>query len=166
MRKMKKTLSILVLNHPGVLSRVAGLFFRRGFNIESLAVGETHQEGISRITIVTTGDEATLTQIKNQISKLYEVQAVRDYAETEAARRELVLVKISVSPASRAEVASLADVAGGRICDFTASTMTLALSDTAERNNTALGILEPYGIVELARTGTIALELGEGAIVP
>jgi len=160
----KRTISILVDNQPGVLTRVAGLFARRGFNIESLAVGETEKPETSRITIVTVGDEQTLFQIKNQLRKLEDVRLVRDYADDESARRELVLIKLKVNMNQRAELASLADIVDARICDITPTTLTIELNDCAESNLRVIELVRPYGILEFVRTGTVALRLGEETI--
>ena len=160
----KRTISILVDNQPGVLTRVAGLFARRGFNIESLAVGETEKPEISRITIVTVGDEKTLFQIKNQLRKLEDVRLVRDYADDESARRELILVKLKLGADQRSELASLADIVDASICDITANTITIELNDSAEQNARVIELVRPYGILEFVRTGTVALRLGEETI--
>ena len=149
---MKHTISILVENHAGVLARVAGLFARRGFNIDSLAVGVTEDEKISRITIIADGTAYTLEQIEKQLNKLIDVIKVRHLPAEELLSRELVLIKVACQPSQRAELISLADI--------TVNTMTLELSDSVPRIKTFEELLRPYGIKETVRTGSIAMQKG------
>ena len=130
---MKHTISILVENHAGVLARVAGLFARRGFNIDSLAVGVTEDEKISRITIIADGTAYTLEQIEKQLNKLIDVIKVRHLPAEELLSRELVLIKVACQPSQRAELISLAEIAKAKISDITVNTMTLELSDSVPR---------------------------------
>ena len=139
---MKHTISILVENHAGVLARVAGLFARRGFNIDSLAVGVTEDEKISRITIIADGTAYTLEQIEKQLNKLIDV------------------IKVACQPSQRAELISLAEIAKAKISDITVNTMTLELSDSVPRIKTFEELLRPYGIKETVRTGSIAMQKG------
>lgn len=157
---MKHTISILVENHAGVLARVAGLFARRGFNIDSLAVGVTDDENISRITIIADGTAYTLEQIEKQLNKLIDVIKVRHLEENELLSRELVLIKVACQPAQRAELISIAEIAKAKISDITVNTMTLELSDSVPRIKTFEELLRPYGIKEVVRTGTIAMQKG------
>ena len=153
---MKHTISILVENHAGVLARVAGLFARRGFNIDSLAVGVTEDEKISRITIIADGTAYTLEQIEKQLNKLIDVIKVRHLPAEELLSRELVLIKVACQPSQRAELISLAEIAKAKISD----TMTLELSDSVPRIKTFEELLRPYGIKETVRTGSIAMQKG------
>ena len=157
---MKHTISVLVENHSGVLSRISGLFSRRGFNIDSLAVGPTHDPTVSRITIVADGDEHTVEQIEKQLNKLIEVIKVKTFAKDEFLARELMVVKLSVSAAKRSEVMTIAEITGAKVMDMTLSTMTLELCAAYADLCRFEEIIEPYGIVEMVRTGTIAIEKG------
>lgn len=161
---MKHIISILVENQAGVLARVSGLFARRAYNIESLAVGVTEDEHISRITIVTEGSEYTLEQILKQLNKLIDVIKVRTVSEQELLSRELVLVKVSCTPAQRAELISIAKIAEAKISDISVSTMTLELSDYEAKIRTFEELLRPYGIKEIVRTGTIAIQRGSTSL--
>ena len=156
---MKHTISILVENHAGVLARVAGLFARRGFNIDSLAVGITEDEKISRITIIADGTAYTLEQIEKQLNKLIDVIKVRHLPAEELLSRELVLIKVACQPSQRAELISL-EIAKAKISDITVNTMTLELSDSVPRIKTFEELLRPYGIKETVRTGSIAMQKG------
>lgn len=157
---MKHTISILVENHAGVLARVSGLFARRGFNIDSLAVGVTDDEKVSRITIVADGTEYTLEQIEKQLNKLIDVIKVKHLETSELLSRELILVKVSCLPSQRAELISIAEITKAKISDISVNTMTLELSDSVPRLKTFEELLRPYGIKEVVRTGTIAMQKG------
>ncbi len=157
---MKHTISILVENQAGVLARIAGLFARRAYNIDSLAVGVTEDERISRVTIVAEGSEYTLEQILKQLNKLIDVIKVRTVSEQELLSRELVLVKVNCTPAQRAELISIAEITEAKISDISVSTMTLELSDYEGKIRTFEELLRPYGIKEIVRTGTIAIQRG------
>ena len=147
---MKHTISVLVENHSGVLSRISGLFSRRGFNIESLAVGPTHDPDVSRITIVADGDEHTVEQIEKQLNKLIEVIKVKTFEANEYLARELMIVKVSAVANRRSEIMTIADI----------TTMTLELCDTYAHLCRFEEVIAPYGIIEMVRTGTIAIEKG------
>ncbi len=157
---MKHTISVLVENHAGVLARVAGLFARRGFNIDSLAVGVTDDEKISRITIIADGTDYTLEQIEKQLNKLIDVIKVRHFDSRELLTRELVLIKIACQPSQRAEVIALAEIVKAKISDITVNTMTLELSDSVDKIKNFEELLRPYGIKEVVRTGSIAMQKG------
>ena len=157
---MKHTLSVLVENHAGVLSRVSGLFARRGFNIDSLAVGTTTDPGVSCITIVADDKENAIEQIEKQLNKLIDVIKVRHLPAEELLSRELVLIKVACLPSQRAELISLAEIAKAKISDITVNTMTLELSDSVPRIKTFEELLRPYGIKETVRTGSIAMQKG------
>jgi acetolactate synthase-1/3 small subunit len=157
---MKHTISVLVDNHSGVLSRISGLFSRRGFNIESLAVGPTHDPEVSRITIVADGDEHTVEQIEKQLNKLIEVIKVKTFARDEYMARELMIVKLAVGADKRSEIMTLCDITGAKVMDITLTSMTLELCDKYDHLCRFEEVLEPYGIIEMVRTGTIAIERG------
>ena len=157
---MKHTMSVLVENHPGVLSKVSGLFSRRGFNIDSLAVGVTEDPTISRMTIVVDGDEYVVEQLEKQLNKVIPVIKVKTLKEGDYIPRTLSLIKVSVSSGHRAEIMRITELMGARIVDANRTTLTIEFSDTAERTETLETLLRPYGIKEIVRTGIIAIEKG------
>jgi len=161
---MKRTISILVENHAGVLSRISGLFSRRGFNIDSLAVGVTDDPSISRITIVADGNEYTLEQLEKQLNKLIEVIKVKTLDNEELIARELMLVKLSAPPEKRSEIMTITDIMDAKIIDISLTTMTLEISDTYFHLTRFEEVIKPYGIIEMVRTGTIALQKGSDSI--
>jgi acetolactate synthase I/III small subunit len=153
-------LSALVQNHAGVLSRVSGLFSRRGYNIDSLTVGETQEAGVSRMTIVVRGDEATIEQIQKQLEKLVEVGTVRRLEGSKAVYRELALIKVSASHQNRSDILQIANVFRARIVDVSSEVLTVEVTGDQEKVDGLIELLAPYGIRELARTGIAALERG------
>lgn len=153
-------LSALVQNHAGVLSRVSGLFSRRGYNIDSLTVGETQEPGVSRMTIVVRGDESTIEQIQKQLEKLVEVGAVRRLESGKAVYRELALIKVSASHQSRPDIVQIASIFRARIVDVSIEALTIEVTGDQEKVDGLIELLQPYGIRELARTGIAALERG------
>ncbi|MBR1738961.1 MAG: acetolactate synthase small subunit [Ruminococcus sp.] len=157
---MKHTISVLVENHSGVLSRISGLFSRRGFNIESLAVGPTHDRSISRITIVADGDDHTVEQIEKQLNKLIDVIKVKTFGRDEYLARELLIVKVAVEADKRSELMTIAEITGASVMDLTLTTMTLVLCDKYDHLKRFEEVIEPYGIIEMVRTGTVAIEKG------
>lgn len=161
---MKQTISVLVENHSGVLSKIAGLFSRRAFNIDSLAVGVTDDPTISRITIVVDGNEYTVEQVEKQLNKLIDVIKVKRLAYDELLARELLLVKISASPDKRSEIMTIAEIMNAKIIDITLTSMTLEASDSSVHLARLEEILKPYGIIEIVRTGTIAIQKGADGI--
>lgn len=161
---MKHTISVLVENHSGVLSRISGLFSRRGFNIDSLAVGPTHDPSTSRITIIADGNEYTVEQIEKQLNKLVEVIKVKTLAKDECLARELLIAKLSVTADKRSEVMTIAEITGAKVMDLTLTTMTLELCDTYAHLKRFEEIIEPYNVIELVRTGTIAISKGADTI--
>lgn len=161
---MRTILSVLVENKAGVLSRTAGLFARRGYNIESLAVGETANTEISRMTIVVDGDERVVEQVEKQLNKQIDVIKVRVLDQEESTRRELALIKVNATPQNRGQVMDVAAIMKAEVVDLSPSTMTIEISDRPERVKLILSMLEPYGIIELVRTGMIALQKGSIAI--
>ena len=153
--------SALVENRAGTLSRVSGLFSRRGFNIDSLTVGETEDHTISRMTIAVTGDDAVLEQIIKQLGKLVDVIAVRELEPDSCIRREIMLVKVKANEKSRPTVIEIANIFRSRIIDVSHSTITIEATGDIEKLDGLLLLLRSYGILELARTGLVALERGE-----
>ena len=152
--------SALVENRAGTLSRVSGLFSRRGFNIDSLTVGETDDRSISRMTIAASGDDAALEQIIKQLGKLVDVIAVRELAPGSCLRREIMLVKVSADEKTRPAVIEIAGIFRSRIVDVSSATITIEATGDIEKLDGLLLLLRPYGILELARTGLVALERG------
>ncbi len=161
---MKHIISALVENRAGVLSRTAGLFARRGFNIESLAVGETDDATVSRMTIVVEGDEKILEQAEKQLNKQIDVIKVRNLDYDETTRRELALIKVNANPQNRGQITDIAMIMKANIVDLSPTTMTVEVADRPERVRQLLNMLEPYGIAEIARTGMIALQKGSGSL--
>ncbi len=162
--EMKHTISILVENHAGVLSRVSGLFSRRGFNIDSLAVGVTDDPTISRITIIVNGDDYTVEQVEKQLNKLVDVIKVREFSPDEHISRELMLIKVSCNDKNRGDIIDIARVMESKICDISRNSLTIEISDTVERLEILSELLKPFGILEVIRTGTIAVQKGSDAI--
>jgi acetolactate synthase-1/3 small subunit len=157
---MKHTLSVLVENKPGVLARVSGLFSRRGFNIDSLAVGPTEDPETSRMTIVVDVEEHSLEQVTKQLYKLINVIKISDLDPGEAVERELALFKVGADASSRAEVIEIADIFRAKIVDVARNTVTIEVTGTGAKLEAIKDLLRPYGIREMARTGTIALARG------
>ena len=158
---MQHTLSILVENRAGVLSRVAGLFSRRGFNIESLAVGPTNDQEVSRITIVTLGDEALVEQVTKQLHKLPDVLMVRHLKGSSYFSRQLVFIKVKTDASNRSERLQIVEIFRAHVVDVSKTTTTLELSGAEDKINAIIELLEGYGILEIVRTGQIAIERGE-----
>ncbi|CAD7770633.1 MAG: Acetolactate synthase isozyme 3 small subunit [Candidatus Methanoperedenaceae archaeon GB50] len=154
---MKHTLSLLVENQPGVLSRVAGLFSGRGFNIESLCVAETLDPQISRITLVTAGDEQIIEQIKKQLNKLINVVKVIDLSEIESVEREMALIKVKAAPQNRAEILRIMEIFRGKIVDVSPLYYTIEITGDAKKLEAFIELMRHFKIKEIARTGTVAL---------
>lgn len=161
---MQYTLSILVENQAGVLSKISGLFSRRGFNIDSLAVGVTNNPSVSRITIVANGDEYVVEQLEKQLNKVIPVIKVKRLNEGEFISRELILIKVHCAAAKRAEVMQAAEIMQAKIVDVAPNCVTVEYSETADRVNTLIDLLKPYGIREIVRTGTIAIDRGTASV--
>ena len=153
---MKYTMSVLVENHPGVLSKVSGLFSRRGFNIDSLAVGVTEDPTISRITIVVDGDEYTVEQVEKQLNKVIPVIKVKTLKEGAYISRTLSLIKVAAGAGQRADIMRITELMRARIVDATRTSLTVEFADTPERTETLETLLRPYGIKEVVRTGAPA----------
>ena len=157
-------LSLLVEDKPGLLTRVAGLFARRGFNIESLAVGKSEIPGLSRITVVVDVEDLPLEQVTKQLNKLINVIKILEHEPGSAVERELMLVKVRASGDDRARVMEIAEVFRVNIVDVTASTLTLEATGKPDKLEALLSLLDDFGIVELSRTGRIALGRGDRGI--
>jgi acetolactate synthase-1/3 small subunit len=153
----RHVLSLLVQNEPGVLSRISGLFSGRGFNIESLAVAETDEGGISRITLMTKGDQAVMEQIKKQLNKIINVFKVIDFDDTPCVRREMALVKVRVKPEHRSEIHRLVEIFRCRVVDVGRDFYTIEITGKEEKIEAFLAMIHPRGIKEVARTGVVAL---------
>ena len=159
------TLSILVSNRPGVLTRIAALFSRRGFNIESLAVGPTEREEISRMTVVAqVEDDAALEQIVKQLNKLVEVRKVLELGSS-AVQREMVLVKVRADAATRSQVIDVVSLFRGKAVDVSATTITIEATGSTDKLAALLEMLAPHGIVELVQSGQVALGRGTKILV-
>ena len=153
-------ISALVANRPGVLARVAGLFSSRGYNILSLAVGETESEDVSRMTISVKGDDATLEQVRKQLGKLIDVIKVQDFSGRDHVQRDLLLVKVSAPASKRSEIFQLCEVFRGNVVDIGTRHVILEISGPEAKIEAILQLLKPYGIKEVARTGRIAMLRG------
>ena len=161
---MQYTLSILVENQAGVLSKISGLFSRRGLNIDSLAVGVTTDPNVSRITIVANGDEYVVEQLEKQLNKLIPVIKVKRLAEGDFISRELILIKVHCPAAKRGEILTTVELMQGKIVDFSTTSVTVEYCECSSRVDTLVELLKPYGIREIVRTGTVALDKGATAV--
>ena len=161
---MKHTISVLVENHAGVLSRITGLFSRRGFNIDSLAVGVTEDKTVSRMTIVVEGDAYTVEQLEKQLNKVVDVIKVRTIPQQDLISRELMLIKCTATGRTRREILDIAKIMDANIVDLTKTTMTLEICDLPDRLDLLEELLKSYNIQEVMRTGTIALQKGGAAV--
>ncbi|MEX2393257.1 MAG: acetolactate synthase small subunit [Actinomycetota bacterium] len=162
-RKGTHTLSVLVENRPGVLARVAGLFARRGFNIESLAVGPTEDPKISRMTIVVKTESKPLEQVERQLDKLINVIHIQELTHG-AVERELILIKVNADAGIRSQILEIVDIFRAKIVDVHPEALTLEATGTPEKLEALIDILRPYGIRELAQTGTVAIQRGKHTI--
>jgi acetolactate synthase-1/3 small subunit len=160
----KHTLSVLVENIPGVLARVSGLFARRGFNIDSLAVGETQDPAVSRITVVVHVEGHPLEQVTKQLHKLINVLRIVELPQDDSVERELALIKVEVDAGRRAEVLEIAEIFRAKVVDVDPASLVIEISGTTEKVTALEELLRPYGILELARTGRIALGRGARAL--
>ncbi|MEA1907823.1 MAG: acetolactate synthase small subunit [Euryarchaeota archaeon] len=154
---MRHTLAVLVDNKPGVLARVSGLFSRRGFNIESLAVGMTEDPEISRMTIVVKGDDRVLAQVTSQLGKLIDVISVCDLPSSESVERELVLIKVSADATTRSEIMQIVDIFRAKIIDVGTETLIIEVTGDRGKARAIREMLERFGIRELVRTGMVAM---------
>jgi acetolactate synthase-1/3 small subunit len=160
----KYTLSVLVVNQAGVLSRVAGLFSRRGFNIDSLAVGVTENPDVSRMTIVVDGDEYIVEQVSKQLNKLVDVIKIKRLDKSESITRELSLIKVSANASTRSEIVQLVEIFRAKIVDVSKTTLTIEAAGDGDKVGALEDLLKPFGLKEIVRTGTIAIERGNRII--
>jgi len=158
---VKHVISVLVQNEAGVLAHIAGLFAGRGFNIDSLAVGETDDPSLSRMTIVTEGDERILEQIVKQLRKVITVIKVQDFSERDYVERDLMLIKVSAPKGRRSEIIELVNLFRGRVVDVCQNELMVELSGPEKKIQAFIALMKPYGIKELCRTGRIALTRGK-----
>ena len=159
---MKHTLSVLVEDESGALSRISGLFARRGFNIDSLAVGPAETKGMSRLTMVVEGDNKTLQQMTKQLNKLFNVLGVADLSNLAAVERELMLLKVSSKDETRGRILDLVQIFRAKVVDVSDMALTLEVVGDPGKLVALEKLLEPYGILEIARTGKIALKRSSG----
>ena len=159
----RRTFVVLVEDVPGTLNRVASLFRRRVFNIESLSVGRTHEAGVSRMTIVVEGDDRMGRLVEANLYKLVEVLRVDDITHTAAVSRDLALVRVRVTPAQRAEILHVCQVFRARVVDVALDSMMVEVTGTEDKVRGLLALLEPFGVIELAQTGTIAMTRGDAS---
>ncbi len=161
----KKVFQLLVDNTSGVLSRISGLFSRRGYNIESITAGVTSDERFTRITIVTSGDQEILEQIEKQVAKLEDVRAVKELTPDESVYRELVLIKVACDATERQGVISVADIFRAKIVDVSANSLIIELTGNQAKIDAFIGLLSGYKILELARTGIAGLSRGSDDVI-
>ena len=161
----KFVIAVYVDNKYGVLTRVTSMFTRRGFNIDALTVGETESPEYSRITICMSGDGYAKEQLINQLRKLINVKKVEEIEEASSIKRELALIKIKNKSENRGDVLSAVDVYRAKVIDFTASEMCIEITGAPEKINAFIEYIKPYGILEMCRTGIVALERGEGTLL-
>ncbi len=157
---MKHTISVLVENKFGVLARVAGLFSAKGYNIESLSVGETTDPEVSRMTIIVSGDEMIVEQIIKQLRRLIDIIKVSDFTDRTYIEREMVLLKVNAEPAARSELLNIVDIFRGKIVDVSPKEFTVELTGEEGKINAFITMLAPFGIKEIARTGKVAMLRG------
>lgn len=155
---MKGIFSVLVENRAGVLCKVAGLFSRRCYNIDSLAVGETEDKEVSVMTIVSSGDERTMEQIEKQLNKKLDIIKVKTFTESNSVCRELMLIKVKYQSNNRSDIIEICNVLNANVVDMSTGSLLIQICDSPEKIELLIKMLSPYGIVELARTGTLALQ--------
>ena len=161
----KFVIAVYVDNKYGVLTRVTSMFTRRGFNIDALTVGETESPSYSRITICMSGDGYAKEQLINQLRKLFNVKKVEEIEESSSIKRELALIKIKNNSQTRTDVLAAVDVYRAKVIDFTATEMCIEITGAPEKINAFIEYIKPYGILEMCRTGIVALERGEGTLL-
>ena len=160
MTDTKHTLVALVEDKPGVLNRIASLFRRRGFNIQSLAVGGSEHPGLSRMTIVVVGDSAQVEQVRKQLEKLINVVKVSDITAEDMVTRELALIKVKATASTRSEIMQIVDIFRANIVDVAPGSLTVEVTGDEDKVNSLIGLLREFGVKEIARTGRIALTRG------
>jgi acetolactate synthase-1/3 small subunit len=158
---MRHVLSALVQNQPGVLAQISGMLASRGFNIDSLAVGETEKQDLSRVTFVVHGDDSELEQVRKQLDKIVTVVRVHDISSEDFVERDLMLIKVQASSAQRSEVSLMVEMFRGRVVDISMDTLMIEISGQERKIEAFIELMRPYGILELARTGRIALVRGK-----
>lgn len=157
---MRHAISVLVENKAGVLARIANLFSARGYNIDSLAVGETEDPSISRMTIIVRGDERILEQIEKQLNKLVDVIRVSDFLEVEHLERDLILIKVTADKNSRLEIMQIVDIFRAKIVDVGSNSVIIEMTGNEEKIKAFVEIVKPFGIKEMVRTGIVAMGRG------
>ena len=157
---MRHVLSALVQNQPGVLAHISGMLASRGFNIDSLAVGETEDPELSRMTFVVSGDDAVLEQVRKQLDKLISIVKVEDISSQNFVERDLMLIKVEATPAQRMEIVLLVEMFRARVVDVSSTNLMVEISGQENKVEAFIDLMRPYGILELARTGRIALVRG------
>jgi acetolactate synthase-1/3 small subunit len=156
----KHILSVLVENHSGVLSRVSGLFSRRGFNIDSLTVGVTENPDVSRMTILVAGDDYIIEQVSKQLNKLIDIIKIRSLEKSDCVRRELALIKVNTTASTRSEIIQIVEIFRSKIVDVSKNAMTIEIAGSTEKILALEEMVRPFGIKEMVRTGLIAIERG------
>ena len=157
---MRHTISVLVENKFGVLARISTLFAARGFNIDSLSVGETENPDVSRMTIVVQGDDRILEQVEKQLNKLVDVIKVFDFLQTQHVERDLALIKVKADKDNRSEILQIVDIFRARIIDFSSESVVIEITGDEEKIDALMNMLKPFGIKEMCRTGIIAMARG------
>ena len=161
---MQQTISVLVENQAGVLNRITSLFSRRAFNIDSLAVGVTDDPSVSRITIIVDSGNSVVEQVEKQLNKLVEVIKVRTLDEASMIGRELMILKVSANTRTRSDIMTICNLCGAKVADLSPNSITIEASDTPDRVNTFEELMRPFHILEVVRTGMVALQKGGGKI--
>jgi len=160
----KHILSVLTENRAGVLSRVAGLFSRRGFNIDSLAVGTTEDDSISRMTIVVNGDDYVVEQVTKQLNKLIDVIKIKQLDNDDAVSRELALIKVAASKETRPDIVQIVDIFRAKIVDVSHETLTIEMSGSSDKQKALFDLLSPFEIKEMVKTGMVSIQRGNNVI--
>lgn len=161
---MRHILSALVQNVPGVLSHIAGMLASRGYNIDSLAVGETEDPRLSRMTFVVVGDDAVIEQVRKQLEKIVTVVRVEDISSRDYVERDLMLIKVAAPPEKRGEIRELVEIFRGRIVDVASESMIIEISGQEKKVESFIELMRPFGILELVRTGRIAMVRGNSSL--
>ena len=161
---MQQTISVLVENQAGVLNRITSLFSRRAFNIDSLAVGVTDNPSVARITIIVDSGNSVVEQVEKQLNKLVEVIKVRTLDEASMIGRELMILKVSANTRTRSDIMTICNLCGAKVADLSPNSITIEVSDTPDRVNTFEELMRPFHILEVVRTGMVALQKGGGKI--
>ncbi len=162
--ELKHTISVLVENRAGVLARISGLFSARGYNIDSLAVGETQDPSVSRMTIVVKGDEGILDQVEKQLNKLIDVIKLSDYIETSHLERDLALIKVKADKNNRSELLQVVDIFRAKIVDVAPGSLIVEATGDEDKILALLDMLKPFGIIEMCRTGIVAMARGDASL--